>query len=1016
MISTLLNKISTIRLESEEICVAKLMDSAKDINYNHIQAAQIAKSYIENFRADTGNIGLEEFFRQYGLDTNEGIAVMSLAEALLRIPDAHTANLFIHDKLKEAAWSQSKRSASAIVKASSLGLKLASKLLELGKAASSVIDPIVRESIKQSMSLVGNHFVLGETIKDALQKGKNYENKGYMLSYDMLGEGARSEAQALRYLQNYLLGAEEVAASCDMAKSLYERPGISVKLSALYPKYKLINKEGVFDKLLPALKEIILRAKAAGITVTIDAEEVSRLDISLQLFEKLARDEEFKNFDGIGLAVQAYNKSATHTIDFICELARQTNRRIPVRLVKGAYWDFEIKAAQVAGIINFPVFTRKEYSDISYLICASKMLENSDIIYPQFATHNALTIASIEVMAGKKHNFEFQRLYGMGQGIYNQIIGRIPCRIYAPVGTHNELLPYLVRRILENSASASFLKKVIDNNVQIKELLDNPLQSSKINNNNISLPPNLYGNDRQNSKGPDLGNNIHIAELRTELMKFKSKLWNATPIINGKEHKGNTSQISAPYDTNIIVGTVTHSTENDVKKAIDITQQGSKEWSKTSVAKRSAIIEKFADLLEENRFEIMALCTREAGKTVADSIAEVREAIDFCRYYASQAKNLLTTPKTMPGPTGELNELSLHGRGIFVCISPWNFPLAIFTGQIAAALVSGNSVIAKPAEQTPLIADFAIKLLLKAGLPKNAISLLPGDGALIGKVLLNDKRVAGVAFTGSYETANIIHQSLAARSGPLIPFIAETGGINTMIIDSSAHIEQAVDDIIISAFGSSGQRCSSLRVLYVQEDIADTLCTILKGAMEILQIGIPTDFSTDIGPIIDKNSYTTLSEYIAAAKLKFKVIAGLAPSKDTRDNGYFIPPIAFEISSIHDLPGEIFGPVLHIIRFKASDFEKIIDEINACGYGLTIGLQTRITYRMKYLRDNAKIGNMYINRSMIGAVVGVQAFGGEGLSGTGPKAGGPNYLLRFTTERSFTENTASIGGNRELLI
>lgn len=1008
-IQTNLAQISAKRLESEGACLAVLLKEFNAIGYNHSAAASIATHYIENFRNNAGQVGLEEFFRQYGLDTNEGMAVMSLAEALLRIPDAETANEFIHDKMGSAQWLAGKgKSTSSIVKASNFGLKIASKLLELGGAVSTVIDPVIRESIKQSMRLVGDHFVMGETIQKAIAKSKGNEANGYLFSYDMLGEGARSEAQAEQYFANYMHGIEEVAASANMLDDLYSRPSISVKLSALYSKYKLMNKEQVFKYLLPKITEIALKAKYNGICLTIDAEESSRLDLSLDLFAQLISDEQLSGFDGIGLAVQAYNKSAVRVIDYIAELARNNNRRIPVRLVKGAYWDSEIKAAQIAGIEHFPVHTHKEYSDLSYLVCAHKMLQNSDVIYPQFATHNALTIASIEIMAGNVQTYEFQKLYGMGGGIYDQVISRVPCRIYAPVGAHKELLPYLIRRILENSASTSFLKKVIDEEVTIEELVQNP--ASHCNNaykEKIQLPPNLYGNDRKNSAGFDLGNVTHLEIIKTGLDKFKNKSWDAAPIINGRESKGDAKEIRAPYNTEALVGKVIESTEKDIISALDITQKSFMSWSITPAIKRAEIIERFANLLEENQFEAISLCMKEAGKTISDCIAEVREAIDFCRYYAARGRELLDAPKIMTGPTGELNELSLHGRGVFVCISPWNFPLAIFTGQVVASLVSGNTVIAKPAEQTPLIAAFAVKLLLKAGLPRDAISLLPGDGAFIGKYLLNNHRVAGVVFTGSNETANIIAQSLTARGGNIIPFIAETGGINAMIVDSSALVEQAVDDIIISAFGSSGQRCSALRLLYVQEDIADNLMQILTGAMENLYVGSPEDFATDIGPVIDVDAYDKLSKYIAASKP-----AGVSGQ---RKNGNFIMPVILEINSIKDLPGEIFGPVLHVVRYKSNELHNVVEDINSSGYGLTLGVQSRINSRINYIKQNARVGNMYINRSMIGATVGVQPFGGEGLSGTGPKAGGPNYLMRFVTERTFTENTAAIGGNRDLL-
>ncbi len=1036
IIDTHLALISATRLENEDSSVARLKEEMDKISYSHKASAEIARAYIRNFRAYNGNLGLEEFFRQYGLNTDEGLAVMSLAEALLRIPDAETANAFIRDKLSSAKWSsKNSKSTSSLVKASSLGLKLASKLTEMGKTVTSMADPVIRQSMKQSMRLMGNHFIMGETTKSAIKKGQEYEQEGYTISYDMLGEGARDEEQAEKYLKNYLDGLREVAASSKESQSFYDRPSISVKLSALYSKYKLTNKDQVFEKLLPRLKEIILKAKELGVCVTIDAEESSRLDLSLELFAAITSDKDFKGFNGIGIAVQAYNKSAIHVIDFIIELAKTNKRHIPVRLVKGAYWDSEIKAAQIAGTSSFPVFTRKEYTDVSYLICAHKMLKNLDVIYPQFATHNALTIASIRMMAENKRNFEFQRLYGMGEGIYGQMEG-VACRIYAPVGTHKELLPYLIRRILENGASTSFLKKVVDEEVNIEELIKDPalalpakpglIAKGAALPQGLSLPPNLYGDDRKNSSGFDLGNASHLKEIKAGLENFKNTEWNAAPIINGRECKHTTSAVFAPYDIKLKIGSVTTSSPDDIKSAIDITAKAFKEWSATHVNARAKIIEKFANLLEENCFEIMSLCIKEAGKTIPDSIAELREAVDFCRYYAARARELFANPKIMKGPTGELNELSLHGRGMFMCISPWNFPLAIFTGQVVAALVSGNTVIAKPAEQTPLIAAYAVKLLLKAGLPYGVVSLLPGDGASIGSQVLGNPKTAGVVFTGSTDTAHIIQQTLAKRKDAIVPFIAETGGLNAMIIDSSALIEQAVDDIITSAFGSTGQRCSALRVLYVQEEIAGELIKTLKGAMENLLIGMPGDFKTDIGPVIDAEAYKNLSDYIKD-NLKSRILESKQTQPlgslildssvlDSFSDSFFIPPIAFEINSIKDLPGEIFGPVLHIIRYKADGLEKIIEEINESGYGLTFGIHSRITSRIKYIRANIRVGNVYVNRSMIGAVVGVQAFGGEGLSGTGPKAGGPNYLLRFATERSFTDNISAIGGNRDLLV
>lgn len=1016
-LQTLLNTISAARLEDERVSLAHLLSCAKNSNYNYEESASIAAKYIIDFRKNTGNVGLEEFFRQYGLETKEGMAVMSLAEALLRIPDADTANKFIHDKLASAQWQISSKGSSALVKASSLGLKIAAKLLEYGKAVSQVADPVVRESMKQSMQLIGEHFVMGETIHSAMKKAQQYEKQGYMLSYDMLGEAARSEEKAQLYLQNYLNGIEAVSADLEHTHDLYKKPGISVKLSALHPKYKLTNKQQVLDELFARLKIIASKAKQGGIAITIDAEESARLDISLELMSKLIADEEFKGYGGIGLAVQAYNKSAPYVIDFIVKLAQIHATRIPVRLVKGAYWDSEIKLAQVQGVASYPVYTRKEYSDLSYLVCAVKMLENEECIYSQFATHNALTIATIKTMASERE-YEFQRLYGMGAGIYNHIVADAPCRIYAPVGAHKELLPYLIRRILENGASASFLKKVIDSEVEVEELIKDPVvlsaERAEKDITAITLPEKLYGVSRKNSIGPDLGNRIHLEQLEKDISAFHNNKWVAASIINGRKcNAGEEYLVKAPYDENKIIGKVTFANEQEIYSAIASCKEGFASWSNTSVEERIRKIHNFAELLEAHSAEIIAMCHMEAGKTLGDAIAEIREAIDFCYYYSSVAKDIFSAPHILPGPTGELNELSYHGRGVFVCISPWNFPLAIFTGQVVAALLAGNSVIAKPAEQTSLIAGFTVELLLKAGIPQNVISLVIGEGGQVGSHLLNDKNISGVVFTGSCETAEVINNNLAQRGAPILPFIAETGGINTMIVDSTALIEQAVDDIIISAFGSSGQRCSALRVLYVQEEISDDLIEELKGAMACLAIGNPENYATDIGPVIDEAAYDGLVSYILEAEKKFKLIGRTPMRRDLK--GYFVAPVAFEISNISELEREVFGPILHVIRYKAQELDNVLRDINNSGYGLTMGVHSRIVKQIEYIRNKVNIGNIYVNRSMIGAVVGVQPFGGEGLSGTGPKAGGPNYLKRFATERTYTENTVAIGGNRDLL-
>ncbi len=1004
-----LDKISMLRYEDEDKCVKYLYNIIVN-NYNYLAAKEIASNYIKSFRNNPGDIGLEEFFRQYGLHTSQGIAITSIAEALLRIPDNETANELIHDKLSGLTWDNSNGSSSRLVQASGFGLKLAGKIVELGKIVTSVANPILRESIKQAMRAMGEHFVMGEDITQALGRAREDEKEGYVFSYDMLGEGARSNKQAEVYFNNYMEAIEKIANKNKKETSIYKRPSISVKLSALYHKYSLANKENVFAILLPRLITIINKAKENNIMVTIDAEESSRLDISLELFSHIIESGQFKGYNGIGLAVQAYNKSAIYIIDLINLLAKAYNHIIPIRLVKGAYWDNEIKIAQTGGLKNFPVFTQKHYTDISYLACAYKMLNSGGLIYPQFATHNALTIASIQIMANNME-FEFQRLHGMGSGIYKDIVKSYTCRIYAPIGHYDALLAYLIRRILENGASTSFLKKLVDNNVPIEELVQNPLNIEKKH--NISLPINLF-NDRTNSIGYDLATRVNIEQINKEISRYINNIWQAAPIINGKMVKSAKTDIFSPSNTKQKIGELATSKEADIKLALDTAKKTFPIWEGFAVSERAKIIEQFADLLEENSYELISLCIMEAGKTIADSIAEVREAIDFCRYYANQAKQIFSKTQILQGPTGELNELGLAPRGIFLCISPWNFPLAIFTGQIVAALLAGNSVIAKPAEQTPLIAFFAVNLLLNAGLPPGVISLLPGDGASIGNSLLKEKAISGIAFTGSCETANIIQMSLAKRGGAIIPFIAETGGINTMIVDSSALIEQAVDDILLSAFGSNGQRCSALRVLYVQADIADNLISLLIEAMLDLQIGNPINIQTDLGPVIDKEAQSKLNNYIKEAKNKFRTLAENIKGANIT-SGYYVNPIIFTIDSLQDLPNEVFGPVLHVITYKTNQLDEIINQINTAGYGLTMGVHSRISSKIKYIRDRMRVGNLYINRSMIGAVVGVQPFGGEGLSGTGPKAGGPNYLLRFATERCYSENTTASGGNKELL-
>jgi RHH-type proline utilization regulon transcriptional repressor/proline dehydrogenase/delta 1-pyrroline-5-carboxylate dehydrogenase len=1018
-LSKLLEEVSSSRFIAQAETVAflqkNLEKSRADINYLEIK--ETASRYVYAIRENLSGFGIEAFFQHYGLDTSEGVALMLLAESLLRIPDSATANDLIHDKLKNINWkSDSEASTSALMKASNFGLKFAGKLFSHENVITKLADPVVRASVKKSVRVLGNHFVMGETIEDALNNSKDYNKAGYTFSYDMLGEGARSEEQAAAYLEKYLHAIDAISSKINVSDTLYKRPGISVKLSALHPAYELANKDDVFARLIPRLKQIIDKAMKAGICITFDAEESARLDLSLEVFTKLINDlhaENFNGYHGLGLAVQAYHKQAFKVVEYIIELARSKNIRIPMRLVKGAYWDSEIKKAQVSGLAEYPVFTQKEYTDISYLNCAYLMLQNGDFIYPQFATHNALTIAEIEAVVGDTQ-FEFQLLHGMGKGVYDQVVAKYECRIYAPVGHHEELLAYLIRRLLENSANTSFVKKVADLNTPIDEILKDPLVAKNRSDKNIPMPSEIY-DDRENSKGMDLGNNYQLEKTIKSLAKFDGQIWQARPIINGKEVKGEGRDAVSPFDSGKVIGKVLEPSYSEIKEALDITASAADEWAETSVETRAAILERMAVLLEHNKFELIALCVNEAGRTIEDSISEVREAIDFCNYYALHARKIMKNVN-LQSPTGETNYFTMRGRGMFMCISPWNFPLAIFLGQIAAALVTGNTVIAKPAEQTPLIGAFTVKLLLEAGLPGNVIAFLPGGGEEIGKYVLSDKRTAGVAFTGSMETARIINIALAHRGGAIIPFIAETGGQNAMIVDSSALIEQTVDDIILSAFGSAGQRCSALRVLYVQDEIYDNLVKVLAGAMAELRLGNPADLQTNIGPLIDQKARDSIRKHIKQMLLKYNLIGRTENHKNVTENGNFVEPHAFEIGSINELAGEVFGPVLHVIRYQYKDLDKIIAEINDYGYGLTMGIQTRINSHAEHIKNHVKVGNIYVNRSMIGATVGVQPFGGEGLSGTGPKAGGPNYLLRFITEKVYTVNTAAAGGNRELLV
>lgn len=980
--------------------------------------------------------GINALIAEYDLSNEEGIALMCLAEALLRIPDSITQDRLIRDKILKADWqSHLGQSESLFVNAASLGLYFTGKILRpeqinhvrlknsLNEFIKNRSEDVLRNSICYAMRILGNHFVMGECITDAQTRALKFEEHGYRYSYDMLGEAARTNEDAKAYLIEYENAIKSVGKS-HKDKTIFERANVSIKMSALHPRYEFMQEHCVFDELYPRVKQLCLLAHAQKISLGIDAEESDRLIPSLEIFAKLAQEPELKDWQGLGLAVQAYQKRAFATLDFLIELAKKTGRRFMVRLVKGAYWDTEIKQAQEQGL-NYPVFTRKVYTDVSYLACVKKMLAHTDVIYPMFATHNARTVASILEYAGTYRDYEFQCLHGMGATLYDHIVDHnaefgIPCRVYAPVGTHKHLLAYLVRRLLENGANSSFVNRVLDTSISIDTMIEDPIKKAESFNlqphPKIPFPRNLYGDTHMNSQGIDLNNPHVLTKVMNELHQFSNDQWLALPILAKRSAARDDKQtpIKNPANIKETVGEVIEATEKEAEQALDSAAEAFKEWNKTTAEARAQILKQFADLLEQNMTHLMCMAIREAGKSIPNSVGEIREAIDFCRYYASECLRHFSKPQTLHGITGELNQIELHGRGIFICISPWNFPLAIFLGQITAALAAGNVVIAKPAEQTPLIATFAIELLYQAGCPRNVVQLLPGKGDVIGAKLVNDPRIAGVMFTGSTETAQFINSCLAKRTGPIIPFIAETGGQNTMIVDSSALPEQVVKDVISSSFDSAGQRCSALRVLYLQHEIADTVINMLKGAMDELKIGNPMSISTDIGPVIDSDAKTNLLKHIDAMRTAGDILHQTKLSNET-EQGYFVAPTLIEINDIHILRHEVFGPVLHIIRYHANQIDQVIEQINSTGYGLTFGIHSRIQDVIEYISHRIRAGNIYVNRNMIGAVVGVQPFGGEGLSGTGPKAGGPFYLPRLACERVISINTTASGGNASLM-
>ncbi len=975
--------------------------------------------------------GVEAFLQQYSLSTQEGVVLMCLAEALLRIPDAEVANKLISDKLRLADWDKHiGQSDSLLVNMSTWGLMLTGKVMTmgveddgrpshlLGRLIQKMGEPIVRQAMNQAMKLMGQQFVLGRTISEALDRARKDQPRGYTHSFDMLGEAAFTAEDAVRYKEAYRMAIRAIG---DAPKpERVPHPSISIKLSALHPRYEVSKTERVLDELTATLVDLAQEARQRNVYVTIDAEEVDRLELSLAVIERVLRHPVCQGWNGFGLVVQAYSKRALPALGFLNQLAKELGRVIPLRLVKGAYWDSEIKWTQIAGLPAYPVYTRKAATDVSYLACAKFILNQHGTFFAQFATHNAQTVKSILDMAGTRRDFEFQRLHGMGEALYDTLLDQHPdlyCRVYAPVGAHKDLLPYLVRRLLENGANTSFVHQLVDEKTPSAALVQHPVRKltsyATLHNARIPLPPQLFGDSRMNSAGVNLNIQSQREPFIAAVHSFKSKTWNGAAIINGEKLAGDARKVVNPSRLSDEVGTLVRATRADAARALDIAHAAQPGWNATPADRRAAILDKIADLFESHKHELIALCSREAGKTLQDGIDEVREAVDFCRYYAAQAREEFAKPITLPGPTGELNQLHLDGRGVFACIAPWNFPLAIFTGQVVAALVAGNTVLAKPAAQTGLIAFRAVELMLQAGVPADVLHFLPGSGAEMSPVLTEDPRIAGIAFTGSTETAWQINRSLASRRAQIAALIAETGGQNAMIVDSSALPEQVVADVIRSAFVSAGQRCSAMRVLYLQEEIAEKVKEVLKGAMAELVIGDPIEHKIDIGPVIDAAAKKELQAHIDDMRARFTQIAEAKLPADL--NGHYLAPIAFQINSINDLKQENFGPIAHIIQYKASDLDAVIDEVNGYGYGLTLGIHTRNEATAEYIAKRARVGNVYINRNMVGAVVGVQPFGGQGLSGTGPKAGGPHYLHRFATERTVSNNITAVGGNATLL-
>jgi RHH-type proline utilization regulon transcriptional repressor/proline dehydrogenase/delta 1-pyrroline-5-carboxylate dehydrogenase len=1026
------------KFEDEGARIARLLANPALDEAQRREAAANARDIVLKARAEARRGGvIETFLEEFGLSNPEGLALMCLAEALLRVPDSETANALIAEKITSGDWADHRgKSDSLLVNASTWGLMLTGRIVRppedaekdpadfVGRMVREAGEPVIRAAMMQAMRIMGEQFVLGRTIKEALKRGGRQVKKGEARahSFDMLGEGARTYDDARRYFDSYA-DAIGALAEANTGAGPENASGISVKLSALHPAYRAVQSARVHAELYPMVLELATQAARANINFTLDAEEADRLGLSLELLERLCNEPALARWQGLGLAVQAYQKRCESVVGWLSHLANSTSRRLMVRLVKGAYWDSEVKRAQVEGQPDYPVFTTKPATDVSYLTCAKALILAGPAIYPQFATHNAHTLCAIDLMAktAKRTTYEFQRLHGMGSALYAAAGRERDVRVYAPVGAHQDLLPYLVRRLLENGANTSFVHSFLDEDVPAERIAADPyvgLTAHPTRHARIPSPPELYGAGRRNSRGLDLSN----VAVRTTLEKAVETLdaqrgKDVMPLVADALRTGKIDRqvedVVPPADEHEVIGHVEYAADADIEAAYAAASAYQRAWNALGGAARAKHLRAMANAMEADTDRLIAILAREGGKTFDDGIAEVREAVDFCRYYAAEAETKFAGLQTLPGPAGETNGLEMLGRGVFACISPWNFPLAIFTGQIAGALAAGNTVLAKPAEQTPLIAHEAVKLFRKAGLPEAALQLLPGAGE-VGAALTAHRLCAGVAFTGSTEVARIINRALAAKDGPIVPLIAETGGLNALFCDTTALKEQVVDDVVMSAFRSTGQRCSALRILFLPEETADEIIAMLTGAMDALVVGDPAAASTDIGPIIDAESRAMLDKHIEKMGREAKVLHQVDVG-ELRHRGHFFGPAIVELSSLKHIDREVFGPILHVIRYDPADIASIGEELSAKGYGLTLGVHSRLEGFADEVKRHVRAGNVYVNRSIIGAVVGVQPFGGMGLSGTGPKAGGPHYVARFGTERAVTVNIAAQGGDPALL-